>query len=236
MKESNINDNNSLDLVALVVHKLKTPISSIKLCLEMLLEGDFGELNEEQKKVLQRTYQRNNVLIAFVNDLLNLAKIKGKKMGYNPTLVNFEGLVQLIVDSEQEEIEKKHLNVIVKKPAEKFPKLKLDKEKVFLVVQNVIDNAIRYSNIGGEVVISFNKKGKHLYIQVKDNGIGIPEKEKEKVFTEFFRGTNAKEAEPLGSGVGLYIARGIVEDRKGSIWFESKEGKGTTFFIDLPLS
>ena len=222
------------DFIALAVHKLKTPMSSVKLSLEMLLEGDFGELNNEQKRIIERAYQRNNTLIYLANDLLNLAKVEANHY-YNLTSVNFENLIKSIVDFEQEEIKKKEVKVNIKWPKTKLPKIILDKEKMFLAIQNIFDNAVKYSKNGGEINISFSSNDKNLELKIEDYGIGILENDKEKLFTEFFRGENAKELDPMGSGLGLYIAKIIIKDHNGKIWFESKEDKGSAFFVNLPI-
>lgn len=240
-------EGNKADFIALAVHRLKTPISSIKLSLEMLLEEDFGGLSDEQKRVLERMQQKNKTLIYLVNDLLNLAKIKDKHLG-NLKYTDFEKLVQSIVDFEKEAIQKKRIEIKVQKQSDKLPNLKLNQEKVFLALQNIIDNAIKYSKIGGEVIISLSNDNRNLNVKVQDFGIGVLDKEKNKLFTEFFRGENAKELEPMGSGLGLYIAKNIIEEKGGKIWFESparnadgiasaggKENKGSTFFISLPI-
>lgn len=224
-----------IDNVAFIVHKLKTPTSSIKIALEMLLEGDFGELNEEQKKVIKRTYQRNNTLISFINDLLNLDKIESKSLAHNLKRVDFEELIKSVIDCEQEEIKKRGIKIIIEKPAKKMPLMKFDKEKVFLAIQNIFNNAVKYSKIGGEIIISFSSKGKNLEIKIKDFGIGIPNNEKDKLFTKFFRCKNAIEVESIGSGLGLYIAKDIIEGHQGKIWFESEENKGSIFFVSLPI-
>lgn len=222
------------DFIAMAIHKLKTPISSIKLSLGMLLEGDFGELRDEQKKVLERTYQRNNSLIYLVDDLLNLARVKNKH-SYNLKMVNFEDLIKEVIDCEQEQIKKKEAQVKFENAKTNLPKIKVDKDKMFLAIQNIFNNAVKYCKIGGEVIIYLQSDGKNLELKIKDDGIGISENEKSKLFTEFFRGENAKELDPMGSGLGLYIAKDIIEDHNGKIWFESKENKGTTFFVTLPI-
>ena len=228
------NKKSEIDFVALAVHKLKTPLSSIKLSLEMLLEGDFGELSPEQKKIIERIRQRNSISIDLVNKLINLAKVYGEET-YKLSDVDFEGLIQSVVDCEREEIQKKGIKLKVESPKKKLPKLKIDEEKFFWAIQNILDNAVKYSNVGGEVVFSYQIQGKNLELKIKDNGIGIRDSEKRSLFHQFFRGQDAMEADSTGSGLGLFISKRVIEWHKGKISFESKEGKGTTFFITLPL-
>jgi len=222
------------DFVALAVHKLKTPISSVKLSLEMLLEGDFGELQDEQKKIIERAYEKNETLIYLINDLLNLAKI-GENHSYNLKPIDLESIIYAVIDYEKEKIQKKAIVVKIESKDKKLPKILLDKEEIFLAVQNIFSNAVKYSNVGGDIIVYFGTSGKNLELKIQDFGIGILESEKEKLFSEFFRGTNAKEVDSMGSGLGLFIAKDIIERHRGKIWFESKENKGSTFFVTLPI-
>jgi|SRR3989344_3207514 len=227
-------ENQKRDFVALAVHKLKTPISSIKLSLEMLLEGDFGELSLEERKVIERIHQRNEVLIYLVNDLLNLAQI-GNKYPLSLVPVNFKRLVKLVINTDEEEMQKKAISIRFEDKAV-ISDVIADKEKMFLAVQNIFDNAVKYSNVGGEIIVVLESDTESIRLKIQDFGIGIIDSDKEKLFTEFFRGKNAKEAQLMGSGLGLFIAKDIIEKHGGRIWFESKEGRGTTFFVVIPIN
>ena len=129
------------DFVALAVHKLKTPISSVKLSLEMLLEGDFGELQDEQKKIIERAYEKNETLIYLINDLLNLAKI-GENHSYNLKPIDLESIIYAVIDYEKEKIQKKAIVVKIESKDKKLPKILLDKEEIFLAVQNIFFHII----------------------------------------------------------------------------------------------
>ena len=231
MEKEEKNTSNKFNFMTLAVHKLKTPLSSIKLCLEMLLNGDFGELNEEQKEAISKVYHRNDNLIYLVNDLLNIEKGGGDH--YDMAMVDAEQIMKSVIESEQEEIEKKRIKINFAK-SQILHEVKVDKDKIFLALQNIVDNAVKYTPVGGEVSIYLKMDGENLECVVKDSGIGVPEKEKGKLFTEFFRGKNAEKIEPMGSGLGLFIAKKTIEDHHGKIWFESEEGKGSTFYIALP--
>lgn len=223
------------DFIALAIHKLKTPISSVRLCLEMLLEGDFGPLNEEQKRIIERACEKNNMLVYLVNDLINVAKLE-ERHSYNLKPTGLDEVVGRSIDFEKEQIDKKSITITIEKKEGKLPKVNIDPEEMFLAVQNILDNAIKYSNVGGNIVIYVGQNKNNIELNIKDFGIGISEEEKGRLFTEFFRAENAKEMQAMGSGLGLFIAKNIIEGHGGKIWFESKEGKGTTFFITLPYS
>ena len=235
MAKRKINEKIKKDFVLLSIHKLKTPLSSIKLSLGMLLDGSFGKVSNEQKDIIKKIYQRNNMLIYLVNDLLNIVKIEGKARFQNKILVDFENLIQSVIDYNQEEIKKKKIVFKFKRPEIKLQNIILDKEEVFLAIQNIFDNAVKYTLIGGEIMISLGSDSKNLNFKIQDSGIGIPEYEKEKLFTKFFRGSNAMKTETTGSGLGLFIAKDIIEKNHGKIWFESKENKGSIFFVTFPI-
>ena len=120
-------------------------------------------------------------------------------------------------------------------PPEEFPKLTLDKLKIRQVINNIIDNAIKYTKGGGEVVITFEQTKKYVQFSCKDNGIGIPAEDQEHVFSKFFRADNAGKVDSEGTGIGLYIAKAIVEKLGGKIGFDSEENKGTFFWFRLPI-
>lgn len=234
-KKSKASKNIGKDFIYFIVHQLSMPLSSIKLSLEMLLDGSFGEINKEQRDVIEKIHQRNKMLIYLVQDLLNVAKIEEGKYSYNKRLVDVEDLIRFIITSSQEEIKRKKIKFKFEKPEIKFPKITLDIDKICLVIQNIVDNAVRYTPVGGEIIISLKIDEKELEFKIKDSGIGIPEYQKEKIFTKFFRGDNAIKKESIGFGLGLFIAKNIIEEHNGKIWFESKEGQGSTFFFTIPI-
>jgi len=223
------------EFVSIAAHQLRTPLSAIKWTLRMLLDGDFGEITKEQKDFISKSYKSNEEMITLINDLLDVTRIEEGRYIYKPILTEFEPIVQFVVNSYKEEIEKKKIKFEFKKPEKKLPQLILDVEKMRLALTNLVENAIRYNLLGGEVIISLKLGKKEIELSVKDTGVGIPKDQQERVFTKFFRGVNVLRMETEGSGLGLFIAKNIIEAHGGKIWFESEEGKGTTFFISLPV-
>ncbi len=224
------------EFISLVAHQLRTPLSAIKWALEMLLEGSFGQLNEEQKNLLDRTYKSNERMISLIKDLLNVTKIEEGKYIFDYSPENLQEITQEIIDGFQEKIQKKNLKFDFKKPIDgKFPEVKMDKEKIKLVIENLINNAIKYTPERGEVIISLKCDKLGVEFQIQDSGIGIPKNQQERVFSKFFRTANAIQMETDGSGLGLYLAKNIIEAHRGEIGFKSEEGKGSTFWFTLPL-
>ncbi len=225
------------EFVSLAAHQLRTPLSAIKWTLKMLLDGDLGGITEEQRDFIEKTYQSNERMISLINDLLDVARIEEGRYLYKPAPADFGEMASIVVNYCQEEIARKKINLDFKKPKIKLPKVSVDVEKIELAIQNLLENAIKYTSSGGKIAVSleYDKDKKEITFSVKDTGVGIPQDQQSRVFTKFFRGANVMRMEVEGSGLGLFISKNIVEAHGGKIWFESKEGQGTTFYIVLPV-
>jgi len=223
------------EFVSIAAHQLRTPLSAIKWTLEMMLDGDMGEISEEQRGFLKKTYQSNERMIRLINDLLNVTRIEEGRFLYKTKKCDIIELAENVLAPLKEVARRKGIKVITDWPKKKIPKVEVDTEKISLVIQNLVDNAINYTKKGGEIKITIDYHKEEIIFSVKDNGIGISDSQKKRIFSKFFRGDNAVRAETEGTGLGLYIAKNIIEAHKGKIWFESEENKGTTFFFSLPI-
>ena len=201
----------------------------------MILDGDLGKITDEQKVFLEKTYKSNERMISLINDLLDVTRIEEGKYVFRETLTNMESIVQFVLNSYKEEFKRKNLKIEFKKVKTKPPLIKVDVEKMRLAIQNLIDNAVRYSSSGGKVTVALQYAKKEVEISIKDAGIGIPKDQQSKVFEKFFRGSNAVRLDTEGSGLGIFIAKNIIESHEGKIWFESAVGQGTTFYFTLPV-
>jgi len=229
-------DRMKTEFVSFSAHQLKSPLTSIKWALKMFLDGDLGKITEEQREVLSKTYQTNESMIFLVDDLLSLARIEEGRYLYKLIPVKIDKIIQSAIDSCQKKIKKKKLKVEFRKAKGKIPEIKVDVEKIKLAVENFIDNAIKYTPEEGEVIASLSFNKKEIEFSVKDSGIGVPKAQQEKIFQKFFRASNAIKIKSQGTGLGLFITKNIVEAHGGRIWFESEEGKGTTFHFTLPFT
>jgi PAS domain S-box-containing protein len=223
------------EFVSISAHQLRTPLSAIKWTLRMVLDGDTGALNSEQKDLLEKTYVSNERMIALINDLLNVSRIEEGRFLYKQEPGQLEDVIKTVVDSSQELLKMKKISLSMDFPQEKLPMINIDREKMELAVQNLLENAAKYTPEGGSIHISIEKHEAEVVFKIKDTGVGIPEAEHERIFTKFFRGDNVIKMETEGSGLGLYTTRNIIDAHRGKIWFESKEGKGTTFYFSLPF-
>ncbi len=223
------------EFVSLAAHQLRTPLSAIKWTLRLLLSGDLGKISKEQRDFVTKTYDSNERMISLVNDLLNVTVIEEGRYIFSHTAVNIEKVIKSLLEDYKKQIKDRKIKIIFIKE-EKIPKVLADEEKICLAVENLLDNAVRYTKIGGEITISLNdlKDKKEIEFSIKDSGVGIPESQQKRIFSKFFRASNVIRMETEGTGLGLFITKNIINAHKGRIWFESQQGKGTTFHFTLP--
>ncbi len=223
------------EFVSIAAHQLRTPLSAIKWIIRMLLDEDLGPLNKDQKDYLTKAYINNERMVKLINDLLNVSKIEEGKFLSKPTKESLSKIIEEAFVLWVGAAKRKGLVLTFEKSKGRMPDVLVDKEKIVLVLHNLVENSIKYSNQGEiSIKIDFEKENNRLVVSVKDNGEGIPQEEQEKVFTRFFRASNASKIDTEGTGLGLYIAKHIVQSHGGRIWFESEEGKGTIFYFSLP--
>ena len=226
------------EFVSLAAHQLRTPLSIIKWSMSMLRAGDFGKLNAKQDKVVRNAFKSNERLILLVNDLLNVTRIEEGRYLYKTEMSDMAEIVNLVIDNCEEEIKKRKIKIEFQAP-HPVPQTMLDQEKMKLAVQNLVDNAIKYSADNSKIIITLSSDSSNIEFKIQDNGIGIPEAQQQKIFTKFFRGDNAEKVNTVGSGLGLFLAQNIIEAHSGKIWFESEAGEkgssGTTFYFSLPI-
>lgn len=222
------------EFVSIAAHQLRTPLSAIKWSLRMMLDGDEGELSRGQKDLMEKTYISNQRMINLVNDLLNVSRIEEGRFLYEPKETDLKEIIQNVINSVEESARQKEIIISFQGGEKTFPLIRADQEKMTLAIQNIIENAIKYSPRNSKVFVSLEEDDGFLLASVKDQGIGIPRAQQARVFQRFFRAGNAVTQETEGTGLGLFISRNIIEAHKGRIWFESQEGKGTTFFFSIP--
>lgn len=223
------------EFVALVTHQLRTPLSGIKWSLSMLLNGEMGAMTPEQKTYLLKTYESNERMIDLINDLLQADRLESGMMRFAFQPTKLLDLIDNILIEVSPLAEHKRIRLTYSS-REEVPTLSIDPQNMRVVIQNILENAIKYTPTGGEVTIGVRNKGHCVEISVKDNGIGIPEKDQKSIFQRFYRAPNAVLTETVGSGLGLYIVKNIINHHKGTISFTSEPGEGTMFTITLPVS
>ena len=223
------------EFVSLAAHQLRTPLSAIKWTLRMLLDGDLGEITSEQRDFIEKTYVSNERMINLINDLLNVTRIEEGRYLYKPVSSDIAPIVQFVINSYKDEYARKKIRLEFKTPEKPLPKVSIDVEKIKLAIQNFLDNALKYTPVGGEVSVFLKNIKKEIQLGVKDNGVGVPKNQQDRMFNKFFRAANVLGIDTEGSGLGLFITKNIIEAHGGKIWFESEEGKGATFYFSLPV-
>ena len=222
------------DFISMASHQLRTPLTSIKGYISMMIEGDIGKITPEQKHVLNEAFMSSERMVRLISDFLNVSRLQTGKFVIEKHPVDLALLVQREIDSLTPNAMARGMKFVYKIP-KNIPKMQLDENKIQQVIMNFSDNALYYSKDNGQIVISLKKIGKYVEFVVKDNGIGVPKAEQVHLFNKFFRATNARRARPDGTGVGLFLAKKVIDVHDGEIIFESKEGKGSSFGFRLPL-
>jgi len=223
------------EFVTIAAHQLRTPLSAVKWTLRLILDQDLGPISKEQSETLEKGYQSNERMISLVNDLLNITRIEEGRFIYGFVRISFVDLIVETIGSFQTLANMKNIKIKFEKPKNSI-EIMADKEKMKLALQNLIENALNYSPGGSDVTISLDCDKMNLTLGIKDMGMGIPKKQQGRIFTKFFRGENAIRMETEGTGLGLFLARNIIEKHGGKIWFETEENKGSTFYFTLPLA
>lgn len=218
------------EVVHTVSHDLRSPLTSVIGYTELI--SRVGTLNENQQDFLSRIQDSVQHITALINDLLDLGSIEGG-LDTRREWVQLDGLLRYTLDMLQGQIKAKRIKVQTE-ISPSLPALKANPVRLRQVLDNVVGNAIKYSNPDGYVKISIHAEGGQIIIQVSDNGPGIPIPDQARIFDKFYRGHNMNDQE--GSGLGLAIVKSIVDAHQGRIWVESNLGQGSTFFIVLPVN
>ncbi len=227
-------DRAKTEFVSLASHQLRTPLTSVSWYAEMLSKQEVGSLNEKQKEYLGQVYSQNRRMIELVDDLLNSSRIDMGMLEIGPKKVYLKDIAENVIEEIGPFIREKEIQVERDYPAD-FPLVETDPELIRIVIQNLISNGVKYTPDKGIVSIGFSFSGSRVQIKVSDTGYGIPRAQQSRVFTKMFRADNIRNKVTDGTGLGLYIAKAIVKELGGRIFFESEEGKGASFFVVLPI-
>ena len=224
------------EFVSIASHQLRTPLTGIKWFSELLLNDRDTTLSNHQRDYLQQIAESNQRMIGLVNDMLEVSHIDDKgSYVMNKEKEDFSQIIKSVVEQQTVVANMKQVKILLDPNCLKPTMLMIDAKKMEQVVQNILGNAIKFSLKDNVVSVTCKKQKGQLICSVQDHGMGIPTQQQSRIFEKFYRADNSVDA-GSGTGLGLYIAKSIVEAHGGSIWFESEEGKGTTFYFSLPMA
>lgn len=220
------------EFISLASHQLKSPTTAISWSLEALLDGDEGPLNDGQKKLADSAYASAKNMAELVSGFLDITKMESSGFAIESGDVNLLEISDSVLAELANQLAEKKIT-LVKEYGKNIPHLTIGTKTARVIFQNLLSNAVKYTPEGGTVEAKIEKTADGISISVKDNGYGIPNEAKSHIFTKLFRADNIKEKEPSGTGLGLYLLKSLVDKLGGKVWFESEEGQGTTFYVNL---
>ena len=229
-------DKTKTEFLSMASHQLRTPLSTIKGYVSMLLEGSYGKLTKKTREKLINVFISNDRLVGIVNDLLNISKIELGKMEVDKKIIQIEEIITSVYEEMLHRAEEKNLQLLWNKPIKPLPKIAADEPKIRQVISNIVDNALKYTN-KGKIEINAQVAGPMIRIRISDTGVGLSPEEINVIFSGFMRGSAGINLFVEGSGLGLYVARRYIDLHNGKIWADSKgKGLGSTFYIEIPIT
>jgi signal transduction histidine kinase len=220
------------EFISLTSHQLRTPLTTVKGYISMLLDGDAGELNPQQRRLLEEAFNSSQRMVHLISDFLNISRIQTGKFEIELSETDLSEVLDEEIDQLRQSAASRGITLQYERPSE-FPLIQIDESKIRQVIMNFIDNAIYYSSSGTTVRIVLAASRDTVEFRVIDQGIGVPANEQHKLFSKFSRASNAKKQRPDGTGIGLFMAKKVVVALGGAIIFQSKEGQGSTFGFRL---
>lgn len=222
------------EFISLASHQLRTPLSSIKTYSHMLVDGFMGEITAPQKKSLKTIIAATNRMNELISTLLNITRIESGALDVSPKVIDCKRLTEEVMAELSLLASDKDINLSLRCIGKDSGRLKTDALILKEILTNLLSNAIKYTPAGGSVAAKIQARPKDILFTVSDTGWGIPKAAQEQIFSKFFRAHNISRRETTGTGLGLYLVKGLLEQLGGKIWFTSNEGEGSNFHFTLP--
>lgn len=239
-------DRAKTEFVSLASHQLRTPLSAINWYGEMLLEGDAGEMNKDQHEYVKEIFEGSQRMSELVNSFLDVSRLEVGKMVTQPEPTDVRQIVDMLHKELAMQMGVKQ--IVLKQDLTEIPRVNADPKQLTMIVQNLLSNAVKYTDEKGTVEITLRIANEterraarvqsdepYWLFSVKDDGYGIPVEQQPKIFSKLFRADNVRRLDVEGTGLGLYIVKEVVSKMGGTVWFDSVENKGTTFYVVAPF-
>lgn len=221
------------EFISMASHQLRTPLTSVKGYVSMVVEGDAGKITKQQKELLDQAFASSQRMVYLIADLLNVSRLKTGKFVIENKPTPLADVIETEMQQLQDMANTKDQTLTYVKPKD-FPDLNLDETKIRQVIMNFTDNALHYTPAGGHISVNLEEKADSIEFTVVDDGLGVPKAEQHHLFGKFYRAGNAKKARPDGTGLGLFMAKKVIVAQGGAVIFKSEEGKGSTFGFTFP--
>lgn len=229
-------DTQKSDFMSIIAHQMRTPLSAIKWTMNMMLKNELGPLTIDQMNFLKKADESNEHMIALVEDMLLADRLETGRTDINLVETNLDTIIGDVLHDLTSKIQAHNIQIHRTECDALICTVKADKEKLRAVIQNLIENAVKYTMQNGNITIQHYDREGFVYVSITDSGIGIPKDQQAYIFSKFYRARNASRVEANGSGLGLFIAKNIIERHGGTITCTSEENKGTTFTFSIKKS
>ena len=226
------------DFISVASHQLRNPLTGIKWFSKLLLDQKVGPLAKEQTDFIKQIYDSNERMIRLTNDLLEVSHIEnGEEFKIEKKPGKITELIRKVIKDQKINFPEKNVRINIENSCPDKMIFDFDGNKIYEVISNLISNSIKYSNSDAEIIVNVKAEclDKEVKVTIEDFGLGIPISQQKRIFQKFFRAENILGISIDGTGLGLYIAKGMIEAHGGKIWFESEQDKGTRFYFTLPL-
>jgi len=221
------------EFLSITSHELRSPMTPMRAQLQMLQEGYFGKMNDKQKESVDIILRNTTRLDNIIQDFLEISRIEAARLKFTFIKTSLKPYIARLTEEMQAFLPEKKIALSVN--IGQLPEIEMDPDRTMQVLRNLMTNAIKFTPDGGKMTVNVEAKNDQIFFSVRDTGIGIAKENQARIFEPFFQEEQTMYRKYSGTGLGLAICRGIVESQGGKIWFESEQGKGTTFFFTIPL-
>jgi signal transduction histidine kinase len=221
------------EFLSITSHELRSPMTSMRAQLQMLIGTYYGKLNQKQIEALSMVLRNTERLDNIIIDFLEISRIEAARLKFNFVKTNLVALINLIIEEMKVVLAEKEIEII--SATKKLPIIEVDPDRVGQILRNLINNSLKFSRQNGTILVKARKDKNFILFSVQDTGIGISSQAQARIFEPFFQEEKTIYREHSGTGLGLAICRGIVESQGGNIWVKSTKNKGATFYFTIPL-